>query len=95
MISRLFKIKWKYIRIYIFPFFRFARDISIVDLMLSMCIFDIIVIGLISITIVVIIIAITPWLAIPTIICGFVFTFLRMIYIRTSRSIKRLEGTSK
>ncbi|EZA47173.1 putative multidrug resistance-associated protein [Ooceraea biroi] len=74
---------------------RFARDINIVDLMLSMCIFDIIVIGLISITVIVMIVAVTPWLAIPTIICGCIFIYLRMIYICTSRSIKRLEGTTR
>ncbi|XP_012538805.1 probable multidrug resistance-associated protein lethal(2)03659 [Monomorium pharaonis] len=74
---------------------RFARDINIVDLMLSMCIFDIIVIGLISITVAVMIIAVTPWLAIPTILCACIFTYFRTIYISTARSIKRLEGTTR
>ncbi|XP_072760244.1 probable multidrug resistance-associated protein lethal(2)03659 isoform X3 [Anoplolepis gracilipes] len=74
---------------------RFARDINVVDLMLSMCIFDIIVIGLISITVIVMIIAVTPWLAIPSLFCTCVFIFLRMIYICTSRNIKRLEGTTR
>ncbi|XP_011642194.1 probable multidrug resistance-associated protein lethal(2)03659 [Pogonomyrmex barbatus] len=74
---------------------RFARDINIVDLLLSMCIFDIIVIGLISITVAIMIIAVTPWLAIPTLICACIFAYLRTIYICTSRSIKRLEGTTR
>ncbi|XP_011696221.1 PREDICTED: probable multidrug resistance-associated protein lethal(2)03659 [Wasmannia auropunctata] len=74
---------------------RFARDINIVDLLLSMCVFDIIVIALISITVAVLIIAVTPWLAIPTIICACIFIYFRMIYIRTSRNIKRLEGTTR
>ncbi|XP_020287793.1 probable multidrug resistance-associated protein lethal(2)03659 [Pseudomyrmex gracilis] len=74
---------------------RFARDINIVDLLLSMCIFDIIVISLILVTVVIMVIAITPWLAIPTVICSCIFIYLRKIYIRTSRSIRRLEGTTR
>nr|XP_012224795.1 PREDICTED: probable multidrug resistance-associated protein lethal(2)03659 [Linepithema humile]XP_012224797.1 PREDICTED: probable multidrug resistance-associated protein lethal(2)03659 [Linepithema humile]XP_012224798.1 PREDICTED: probable multidrug resistance-associated protein lethal(2)03659 [Linepithema humile]XP_012224799.1 PREDICTED: probable multidrug resistance-associated protein lethal(2)03659 [Linepithema humile]XP_012224800.1 PREDICTED: probable multidrug resistance-associated prot len=74
---------------------RFARDINIVDTMLSMCIFDIIVIGLILITVVIMVIAVTPWLAIPTMVCTCIFVFFRSIYICTSRNIKRLEGTTR
>ncbi|XP_014488634.1 PREDICTED: probable multidrug resistance-associated protein lethal(2)03659 isoform X2 [Dinoponera quadriceps] len=74
---------------------RFARDVNIVDLMLSMCIFDIIVIGLTLISVVVMVIAITPWLAIPTVICICIFIYLRAIYIRTSRAVKRLEGITR
>ncbi|KYN01924.1 hypothetical protein ALC62_07226 [Cyphomyrmex costatus] len=74
---------------------RFARDINIVDLLLSMCVFDIIIIGLISITVAIMVIAVTPWLAIPTLLCACIFTYFRMIYISTSRSIKRLEGTTR
>ncbi|XP_036139278.1 probable multidrug resistance-associated protein lethal(2)03659 isoform X2 [Monomorium pharaonis] len=74
---------------------RFARDINIVDLMLSICIFDVIVTGLISITVAVMVVAITPWLAIPTVICACIFTCFRIIYISTGRSIKRLEGTTR
>ncbi|XP_067215777.1 probable multidrug resistance-associated protein lethal(2)03659 isoform X1 [Linepithema humile] len=74
---------------------RFARDINIVDTMLSMCIFDIIVIGLNLITVVIMIVAVTPWLAIPTILCACIFVFFRSIYICTSRNIKRLEGTTR
>lgn len=75
--------------------FRFARDINIVDLMLSMCVFDIIVIGLGLISVVVMIVAIIPWLGIPTVLSTCVFIFSRTIYISTSRAIKRLEGISK
>ncbi|XP_011871334.1 PREDICTED: probable multidrug resistance-associated protein lethal(2)03659 [Vollenhovia emeryi] len=73
---------------------RFARDINIIDLMMSMSLFDIITIGLISITVAVMIIAVTPWLAIPTLLCACICTYLRMIYVSTGRSIKRLEGTT-
>ncbi|XP_011164281.1 probable multidrug resistance-associated protein lethal(2)03659 [Solenopsis invicta] len=74
---------------------RFARDINIVDLMLSMCVFDIIVIGLISLTVAIMTIAVTPWLAVPTVLCACIFTYFRVIYISTARSIKRLEGTTR
>lgn len=75
--------------------FRFARDINIVDLLLSTCVFDIIVVGLVLITVIIIVIATTPWLTIPTMVCGCICIYLRKIYIRTSRSVRRLEGTSK
>ncbi|XP_032671366.1 probable multidrug resistance-associated protein lethal(2)03659 [Odontomachus brunneus] len=74
---------------------RFARDINIVDLMLSMCVFDIIVIGLGLISVIVIVVAITPWLAIPTVACACIFIFFRTIYISTSRAVKRLEGITR
>ncbi|EFN85517.1 Probable multidrug resistance-associated protein lethal(2)03659 [Harpegnathos saltator] len=74
---------------------RFARDINIVDLMLSMCIFDIIIIGLGLISVVLMVVAITPWLAIPTVVCLCIFIAFRTVYICTSRAVKRLEGITR
>lgn len=36
-----------------------------------------------------------PWLFIPSIVLITIFYFLRIIYIQTSRSVKRIEGISK
>ena len=38
---------------------------------------------------------INPWVFIPTIPLGIAFVIVRRYYLRTSRSVKRLEGTSK
>jgi ATP-binding cassette subfamily C (CFTR/MRP) protein 4 len=36
-----------------------------------------------------------PWLIIPSTVLITIFYFLRVIYIQTSRSVKRIEGISK
>lgn len=35
------------------------------------------------------------WLLVPSVILITIFYFLRIIYIQTSRSVKRIEGISK
>ena len=42
-----------------------------------------------------IVIYVQPLIAIPTLGIGVVFVFLRRFYLKTSRSIKRLEGVTK
>lgn len=52
-------------------------------------------IGLSLIGIIVVIAIVNPWLMIPTIIVLGIFYLLRIVYLSTSRNIKRLEGISK
>ena len=42
-----------------------------------------------------IVIYIQPLIVIPTLIVGVVFVLLRRFYLKTSRSVKRLEGVTK
>lgn len=39
--------------------------------------------------------SVNPWMLLPTIIMLTVFYFLRVVFLATSRNIKRLEGISK
>ena len=38
---------------------------------------------------------VNPWVFIPTVPLGVLFVIIRKYYLKTSRSIKRLEGTSE
>ncbi|XP_043284648.1 probable multidrug resistance-associated protein lethal(2)03659 [Venturia canescens] len=74
---------------------RFARDMGSIDESLPMTMFDCIQIGL-SLTGTVVVIGIAnPWLMIPTVAIGVFFYFLRIFYLKTSRSVKRLEGIAR
>ena len=42
-----------------------------------------------------VVVYIRPIVAIPTVLVGAVFLYLRSFYLRTSRSIKRIEGVTK
>lgn len=52
-------------------------------------------IGLSLIGIVVVVAVVNYWLLLPTLAIGLVFYGLRIFYIASSRSIKRLEGVSE
>ena len=39
--------------------------------------------------------AVNPWTLLPTAVIIVLFVLLRMVYMRTGRDIKRLEGISK
>lgn len=52
-------------------------------------------IGLSLIGIVVVVAIVNYWLLVPTVAIGFVFYGLRIFYLSSSRSIKRLEGVSE
>lgn len=52
-------------------------------------------IGLSIIGIFVVVAIVNPWLLIPTSICVFIFYLLRIIYLSTSRSVKRIEGVNR
>ncbi|GBP23004.1 Probable multidrug resistance-associated protein lethal(2)03659 [Eumeta japonica] len=71
---------------------RFSKDIGAVDEVLPSALLDI---GLSLIGIVVVVAIVNYWLLLPTLAVGVVFYLLRIVYISTSRSIKRLEGVTR
>ncbi|KAF6207172.1 hypothetical protein GE061_018411 [Apolygus lucorum] len=74
---------------------RFSKDLGIIDEMLPQTLIDVLQIGL-SLTFIIIMVAVVnPWLLIPTAVCFVVFYFFRHFYLSTSRSVKRLEGTTR
>jgi hypothetical protein len=52
-------------------------------------------IGLAILGIIVVVAVVNFWLLIPTFFVGVTFYLLRIVYLSTSRSVKRLEGLSK
>ncbi|KAF2894428.1 hypothetical protein ILUMI_11735 [Ignelater luminosus] len=74
---------------------RFSKDMGTIDELLPSTMLDSIQIALMLIGSVVVIAVVNYWLIIPTIIIAVILYFLRVIYITTSRSVKRLEGVSR
>lgn len=73
----------------------FSKDLGTVDDSLAKSLFDAIqniltMIGSISLTVIV-----RPYFLIPIILIGMVFTYVRKIYLSSSKDLKRMEGISK
>ncbi|CAH0405995.1 unnamed protein product [Chilo suppressalis] len=74
---------------------RFSKDMGAVDEVLPSALLDVLQIGLSLIGIVVVVAVINYWLLVPTVAIGVVFYGLRIFYLASSRSIKRLEGVTR
>jgi len=74
---------------------RFSKDMGAVDEMLPIAFIDSIQIGMSLVTAIIVIAIANVWLLIPTVIVSIVFYYLRIFYLATSYSVKRLESTSK
>ncbi|XP_025073873.1 probable multidrug resistance-associated protein lethal(2)03659 [Pogonomyrmex barbatus] len=74
---------------------RFSKDMGAVDEMLPTALIDCVQIGLSLLGIIVVVAIANVWLLIPTVLIGIVFYYLRVFYLTTSRSIKRLEGVTR
>ena len=74
---------------------RFSKDIGSIDEILPLAIFDVLRIFAEITCVFVIVIYASPYVAIPTIFVGIIFYIFRRFYLKTSRSVKRLEGVTK
>lgn len=74
---------------------RFSKDLGAVDELLPIALIDCLQIGLTLVGIIIVVAISNPWLMIPTVLISVIFYYLRVIYIATGRSVKRLEGISK
>ncbi|KAK0092933.1 hypothetical protein PV326_000289 [Microctonus aethiopoides] len=74
---------------------RFTKDMGIIDELLPAVFIDCIQIGLAMLGIVIVVAISNPWLLIPTAIISILLYICRVIYVATSRSVKRLEGISR
>ncbi|XP_033213303.1 probable multidrug resistance-associated protein lethal(2)03659 [Belonocnema kinseyi] len=74
---------------------RFSKDVGAVDRLLPLSMLDVITIGLLLIAVVLITTSVNYWLLIPTVIMGSLFYLFKGVYIKTSRAVKRLEGTTR
>nr|XP_018899809.1 PREDICTED: probable multidrug resistance-associated protein lethal(2)03659 [Bemisia tabaci] len=74
---------------------RFSKDMGSIDELLPLALIDCIQIGLTLVGIIIVVATVNPLLLIPTTVIGIIFYLLRIFYISTSRSVKRLEGITR
>lgn len=74
---------------------RFSKDLGAVDELLPVALIDCLQIGLSLLGIIIVVALSNPWLLIATFAIGIIFWLLRVFYIATGRSVKRLEGVSE
>ncbi|KAL1513420.1 hypothetical protein ABEB36_002837 [Hypothenemus hampei] len=73
---------------------RFSKDMNQVDEMLPMTLLDTLQIGLHVLSISILIATVNPWMLLPTTVILIIFYYIRVVYLATSRDIKRLEALS-
>ncbi|KAK9696593.1 ABC transporter [Popillia japonica] len=71
---------------------RFSKDLGIIDEYIPLVLFDVIEVGLLLFGALALSIVVDKWLALPAIVLLFIFYFMRVVFLRTSRSVKRIEG---
>ncbi|CAG9854243.1 unnamed protein product [Phyllotreta striolata] len=74
---------------------RFSKDIGLIDELLPMTLLDTVQIGLIVVSICIIIGTLSIWISIPTIIVGIIFYLMRVVFLETSRDVKRIESVTR
>jgi ATP-binding cassette subfamily C (CFTR/MRP) protein 4 len=74
---------------------RFSKDMGAVDELLPAAMVDCLQIGLSIFGIIVVVAVVNYWLLLPTFFVGVIFYLLRIVYLSTSRSVKRLEGLTR
>ncbi|KAK9504177.1 hypothetical protein O3M35_010565 [Rhynocoris fuscipes] len=74
---------------------RFSKDIGIIDENLPSALHDFLQISLMAIGIIIVVPTTNPWILIPSAVAFIVFYLLRFIYIATSNSLRRLEGSTR
>ncbi|XP_067669590.1 ATP-binding cassette sub-family C member 4-like isoform X2 [Haliotis asinina] len=74
---------------------RFSKDVGHMDDLLPITFFDFVQCFLLIVGIIIVAGIINPWVFIPTVPLCILFIFIRRYYLRSSRSVKRLEGTTR
>ncbi|CAK9828719.1 Probable multidrug resistance-associated protein lethal(2)03659 [Anthophora retusa] len=74
---------------------RFSKDMGAIDELLPMALIDCLQIGLSLLGIIIVVGTTNYWLMIPTVVIAVIFYYIRVAYLATSRSVKRLEGVTR
>ncbi|XP_056644024.1 ATP-binding cassette sub-family C member 4-like isoform X1 [Diorhabda sublineata] len=74
---------------------RFSKDIGTLDESLPMSILDTVQIGLYVASTCLVIGSLTLWILIPTILIAVLFYIMRVIFVETSRDVKRIESVTR
>ncbi|GFS15404.1 ABC transporter C family member 5 [Elysia marginata] len=74
---------------------RFSKDTGQIDDLLPWTMFDMLQNALQAAGVVIVAAVFNPWVLIPAVPIILLFVFVRRYYVQTSRSVKRLEGTTR
>ncbi|XP_018570688.1 probable multidrug resistance-associated protein lethal(2)03659 [Anoplophora glabripennis] len=74
---------------------RFSKDLGTIDEYIPSVMIDVIEIALLLLGVIILSSIVNPWLLLPSTVVMILFYFLRLIYIETSRSVKRIESITK
>ncbi|XP_078042801.1 putative multidrug resistance-associated protein lethal(2)03659 [Augochlora pura] len=74
---------------------RLSKDIGIIDKQLPFTMFDVLLMALTCTGTIVILCSVSVWLLIPTVLLGIGLYYMQVVYITTSRAVKRLEGVTR
>ncbi|GFS16304.1 multidrug resistance-associated protein 4 [Elysia marginata] len=74
---------------------RFSKDTGQIDDLVPWTMFDVIQNCLLTLGIVIVAAVLNPWVFIPVVPLLILFIIVRRYYVQTSRSVKRLEGTTR
>ncbi|KAG5881447.1 hypothetical protein JTB14_037665 [Gonioctena quinquepunctata] len=74
---------------------RFSNDMGLIDELLPKASLDAVQVFMVLGGILAIVFIVSPWMMVPAGVLAIVFYYLRMIYIRTAQSVKRLEGVNR
>lgn len=74
---------------------RFSKDMGAIDELLPAAMIDCLQIGLTMFGIIIVVAIVNFWLLVPTFFVGVTFYLFRIVYLHTSRSVKRLEGMTR
>ncbi|XP_058798977.1 probable multidrug resistance-associated protein lethal(2)03659 isoform X2 [Phymastichus coffea] len=74
---------------------RFSKDMGIVDTRVPQTVIDVMQISMFTFAVIGIVASVNLYFIVAAVIVGIIAYFLRIFYIRTSRSIKRLEGITR
>ncbi|XP_018565518.1 probable multidrug resistance-associated protein lethal(2)03659 isoform X2 [Anoplophora glabripennis] len=74
---------------------RFSKDIGALDELLPLSFLDTLETGLNVAAITMLIGFLNPWILLPTIVILVIFYYLRLVFLSTSRAVKRVEATTR
>ncbi|XP_063239626.1 probable multidrug resistance-associated protein lethal(2)03659 [Bacillus rossius redtenbacheri] len=74
---------------------RFSKDMGTIDEQMPIVMLDCLTISFAIVGIVALVAWVNYWILVPTALIVVVFYLLRIVYVRTSRSVKRLEGITR
>ncbi|XP_015835557.1 probable multidrug resistance-associated protein lethal(2)03659 [Tribolium castaneum] len=74
---------------------RFSKDMGSIDEILPQTVVDTLQIGLIALFVNIVIATVNTWILIPSVIIFGLFYAFRIVFLATSRDLKRMEGTTR